>query len=96
MNNPSADHIKIAPGFWTSLRKIGVEPLDVARQARLPLTVITEPLVTTAQYYSIWQAYAELVGDIAAGIVELASTYETAQYPPDALATFTLATTGTR
>lgn len=88
MNNPSADHIKIAPGFWTSLRKIGVEPLDVARQARLPLTVITEPLVTTAQYYSIWQAYAELVGDIAAGIVELASTYETAQYPPDALATF--------
>ncbi|KIL39984.1 AraC family transcriptional regulator [Gordoniibacillus kamchatkensis] len=88
MNAPSADRIKIAPGFWTGLRGIGVEPIDVARQARLPLTVINEPLVTTAQYYSIWQAYSELVGDTATGIVKLATAYETAQYPPDALATF--------
>lgn len=64
MNDPSADRIKIASGFWTSLRGIGVEPIDVARQARLPLTVITESLVTTAPYYSTWQAYSELVGDI--------------------------------
>ncbi|WP_301168922.1 helix-turn-helix transcriptional regulator [Brevibacillus nitrificans] len=88
MNAPFADRIKMAPGFWTSLRGIGIEPIDVARQARLPLTVITEPLVTTAQYYSIWQAYSELAGDIATGIVKLATVYETAQYPPDALATF--------
>lgn len=88
MNAPSADRIKIAPGFWTSLRGIGIEPIDVARQARLSLTVITESLVTTAQYYSIWQAYSELVGDTATGIVKLATAYETAQYPPDALATF--------
>ncbi|MFD0696213.1 AraC family transcriptional regulator ligand-binding domain-containing protein [Paenibacillus sp. GCM10027628] len=88
MNASSADRIKISPGFWTSLRGIGVEPIDVVRQARLPLTVITEPLVTTAQYYSIWQAYSELVGDIATGIVKLATAYETAQYPPAALATF--------
>ncbi|WP_068783461.1 helix-turn-helix transcriptional regulator [Paenibacillus phocaensis] len=88
MNAPSVDRIKIAPGFWTSLEGIGVEPIAVARQARLPLTVITEPFVTTAQYYSIWQAYSELVGDIATGIVKLATAYETAQYPPAALATF--------
>jgi AraC-like DNA-binding protein len=88
MNAPSADRIKIAPGFWTSLRGIGVEPIAVARQARLPLTVINEPLVTTAQYYSIWQAFSELVGDTATGIVKLATAYETAQYPPSALATF--------
>ncbi|SDE16599.1 AraC-type DNA-binding protein [Paenibacillus sp. UNCCL117] len=88
MNASSANRIKIAPGFWTSLRGIGIEPIDVARQARLPLTVISEPLVTTTQYYAIWQAYSELVGDIAAGIVKLATAYETAQYPPDALATF--------
>lgn len=88
MNAPSADRIKIAPGFWTSLRIIGVEPIDVARQAHLPITVICEPLVTTAQYYSIWQAFSELIGDTATGIVKLATTYETAQYPPAALATF--------
>jgi len=88
MNAPSADRIKIAPGFWTSLRGIGVEPIDVARQARLPLTVINEPFVTTAQYYSIWQAFSEQVGDTATGIVKLATGYETAQYPPAALATF--------
>ncbi|WJH33467.1 hypothetical protein N6H14_26015 [Paenibacillus sp. CC-CFT747] len=79
MNAPSANRIKIAPGFWTSLRGIGVEPIDVARQARLPLTVINEPLVTTDQYYSIWQAFSELVGDTATGIVRLATAYETAQ-----------------
>ncbi|WP_123043229.1 helix-turn-helix transcriptional regulator [Cohnella candidum] len=88
MNAPSADLIKIAPGFWASLRGVGVDPVDVARQARLPLSVIHEPLVTTAQYYSIWQAYSELFGDTAAGIVKLATAYETAQYPPAALATF--------
>jgi len=88
MNAPSADRIKIAPGFWTSLREIGVEPVEVARQARLPLTVINEPLITTAQYYSIWQAFAELVGDTATAVVKLVTTYETAQYPPAALATF--------
>ncbi|MEK5030073.1 helix-turn-helix domain-containing protein [Paenibacillus sp. FSL R7-0302] len=88
MNAPFADRIKIAPGFWTSLKGIGVEPIDVARKACLPLTIITEPVVTTAQYYSIWQAYSELVGDIATGIVKLAAAYKTTQYPPAALATF--------
>lgn len=88
MNAPSADRIKIAPGLWTSLRGIGVEPIDVARQARLPLTIVNEPLVTTAQYNAIWKAYSELSGDAAAGIVKLATGYETAQYPPAALATF--------
>ncbi|WP_136605687.1 helix-turn-helix transcriptional regulator [Paenibacillus dokdonensis] len=84
----NADRIKISPGFWTSLRRIEVEPIDIARQASLPLTVINEPLVTTSQYYSIWQAFSEQVGDTATGIIKLASTYETAQYPPAVLATF--------
>ncbi|WP_342591561.1 AraC family transcriptional regulator ligand-binding domain-containing protein [Paenibacillus shirakamiensis] len=80
--------MKITPGFWSSLRGIGIDPLDVMRRARLPLTVINEPLVTNAQYYSIWQAFSEQVGDTAMGIVKLATAYETAQYPPAALATF--------
>lgn len=82
------DRIKIAPGFWTSLREIGIEPIDVARQANLPITIINGPDVSTAQYYAIWQAYSELSGDVAVGIVKLATAYETAQYPPAVLATF--------
>ncbi|MBO7745597.1 helix-turn-helix domain-containing protein [Paenibacillus sp. MWE-103] len=88
MNAPSADRIKIAPGFWTSLRSIGVEPVDVAIQARLARSVIDEPFVTAARYYAIWQAYSDLIGGAAAGIVKLATAYETAHYPPAALATF--------
>ncbi|MCA0757943.1 AraC family transcriptional regulator [Paenibacillus sp. N4] len=83
-----ADRVKLAPGFWSSLRLLGISPQEVARHARLPLTVIDDPAVTTAQYYAIWQAYAELVGDAATGIVKLATAFETAQYPPAALATF--------
>ncbi|TLS52470.1 AraC family transcriptional regulator [Paenibacillus antri] len=88
MNNLFTDRIKLAPGFWTSLRGIGIDPIDVARKASLPLTVIHDPVVSTSNYYAIWQAYSEIVGDAAAGIVKLATAYETAQYPPAALATF--------
>jgi len=88
MNAPSADRIKIPSGFWTSLREIGIESIDVARQANLPRAVINEQLVTTDQYYAIWQTFSELVGDIATGIVKLATAYDTTQYPPAALATF--------
>lgn len=88
MNAPSAGFIKIAPGFWTSLKGIGIEPIEVIGKASLPLTVLIEPFIATAHYYAIWQAYSELVGDAAAAIVKLVTAYETAQYPPAALATF--------
>lgn len=88
MITPAADGIKIAQGFWDSLRRLGIDVRDVARQARLPLTAIQESAVTTAQYFAIWQAYAHLVGDTATAVVKLANAYETAQYPPAALSTF--------
>ncbi|NQX62526.1 AraC family transcriptional regulator [Paenibacillus qinlingensis] len=88
MKATAADRVKLALGFWSSLRLLGIPPQEVARHAHLPLTVIDDPVVTTAQYYAIWQAYAELVGDTATGIVKLATAFETAQYPPAALATF--------
>lgn len=84
----TADRIKIAPGFWSGLRQINITPQDVARHAGLPLTVITESVVTTAQYFAIWQAYSDLVGDTAHGIISLATAFEAAQYPPAALATY--------
>lgn len=88
MHASADDRVKLAPGFWSSLPELGIDPRDVARKANLPLTVIDEPVVSTVQYYAIWQAYAELAGDAATGIVKLVAAFETAQYPPAALATF--------
>jgi len=88
MKSHTTDRIKISPGFWAGLRQLGIANHDIARKARLPLTIITEPLVSTAQYFAIWQAYSDLIGDTAEGIIKLATIYETAQYPPTVLATY--------
>lgn len=83
------DRIKIPPGFWTGIQQLGIDPYDVARKARLPLTIITGAVAVTAdQYFRIWQAYSDLVGDIAIGIINLATAFETAHYPPPVLATY--------
>ncbi|SFF10676.1 AraC-type DNA-binding protein [Paenibacillus algorifonticola] len=88
MKTHTSDRIKIPPGFWEGLRQLGIAAHDVARQARLPLTIITEPVVTTAQYFAIWQAYSDLIGDTAIGIIKLATVFEAAKYPPTVLATY--------
>ncbi|MEK3787210.1 helix-turn-helix transcriptional regulator [Paenibacillus sp. FSL K6-1230] len=84
----TADRIKIAPGFWSGLLQFNITPQDIALQAGLPLTVISEPVVTTAQYFAIWRAYSDLMGDTARGIISLATAFEAAHYPPAALATY--------
>lgn len=88
MKSHISDRIKLSPGFWGGLRPLGITDHEVARQARLPLTVITDPVVTTAQYFAIWQAYSDLMGDTAKGIIKLATSYETAKFPPTVLATY--------
>ncbi|GGF98710.1 AraC family transcriptional regulator [Paenibacillus albidus] len=88
MKSHTTERIKIPPGFWAGLHQLGITAHDVARQAHLPLTIITEPVVTTAQYFAIWQAYSDLIGDTATGIIKLATVFETAQYPPTVLATY--------
>ncbi|MFE4712672.1 AraC family transcriptional regulator ligand-binding domain-containing protein [Paenibacillus sp. NPDC056722] len=88
MISNTSDRIKLPQGFWTGLRQLGIAAQDVARKAGLPLTIITELVVTTTQYFAIWQAYSDLIGDTAKGIIELATVYETAKYPPSVLATY--------
>ncbi|MBW7456631.1 AraC family transcriptional regulator, partial [Paenibacillus sepulcri] len=88
MKSHTSDRIKFPPGFWAGLCQLGISAHDVARKARLPLTIISEPLVTTAQYFAIWQAYSDLIGDTAKGIIKLATVFETAKYPPSVLATY--------
>ncbi len=84
----SHTRIKIPAGFWASIRQLGIAPHDVARKARLPLTIITDPVVTTDQYFAIWQAYSDLIDDTAEGIIKLTTAFETAHYPPAVLATY--------
>lgn len=84
-----SDHIKIPPGLWAGLQQAGISPHSIARKAELPLTVITEAAaVTTDQYFRIWQAYSDLAGDTATGIIKLVTAYESTQYPPTVLATY--------
>lgn len=84
-----SDRIKFPSGFWAGLQQLGIAPHEVASKAQLPLSMMTESAaVTAAQYFKIWQAYADLVGDIAVGIIKLATVFETAQYPPPVLATY--------
>ncbi|MGV8979895.1 helix-turn-helix domain-containing protein [Clostridium sp.] len=84
----SHTHIKMPAGFWAGLCQLGIAAPDVVRKAQLPLTIITEPFVTTAQYFAIWQAYSDLVDDTAKGIIKLTTAFETAHYPPTVLAAF--------
>ncbi|GIO38975.1 AraC family transcriptional regulator [Paenibacillus antibioticophila] len=88
MKSQPSNRVKMPPGFWDGLRQIGITAQDVARTAQLPLTIITEPIVTSAQYCAIWQAYSDLIGDTAKGIIKLATAFKTAKYPPPVLATY--------
>ncbi|MHA7584080.1 helix-turn-helix domain-containing protein [Paenibacillus vandeheii] len=88
MKSQTSARIKLPAGFWAGLHQLGIVAHDVARKAQLPLTIITEPSVTTAQYFAIWQAYSDLVGDTAEGIIKLATIFETSKYPPSVLATY--------
>ncbi|MWV42561.1 helix-turn-helix domain-containing protein [Paenibacillus sp. HJL G12] len=88
MATHSFDRLKMPLGFWEGLRQLGIASHEVARKAGLPLTIVTEPTVNIAQYYAIWQAYSDLAGDIAQGMIKLATIYEVTKYPPTILATY--------
>ena len=80
--------IRIPDGLWTGLKQLGINAHDVVRKAKMPLTVITESVVTVEQYYSLWQAYSDIIGDMEAGMLQLPTVFETAQYPPSVLAAY--------
>lgn len=80
--------IKIPAGFGEGIHYLGISPHDMARKARLPLSVITDSVVTTDRYFAIWQAYSDHIEDTAKGIIKLTTAFETAHYPPSVLATY--------
>ncbi|MBB6692809.1 AraC family transcriptional regulator ligand-binding domain-containing protein [Cohnella xylanilytica] len=87
-----SERIPIPPGFWASLRGLGIAAGDVLRQASLPIDPASGSdaaiEVTVDQYYAVWQAYSDLVGDAAQAVIQLATVFETAQYPPTVLASY--------
>ncbi len=80
--------IKIPDGFWKGLEQLGIHAPHVVRKAKMPLNVITESVVTVEQYYALWQAYSDIIGDMEAGMLQLPTVFETTQYPPSVLAAY--------
>jgi AraC-like DNA-binding protein len=82
------DRIKIPAAFWAGLRALGLNAVDLIREARLPLAVFTEQVVvTSSQYFALWQAMYDLTGDAAIGI-KLATALPSGQLPPSLLAAY--------
>ncbi|MBB6019982.1 AraC-like DNA-binding protein [Paenibacillus sp. JGP012] len=88
MKSASSPWIKIHPGFWDSLHQLGITIEDITKEAGLPQSSLHESKVTQDQYFAIWQAYANLVGDTAEAIVRLATSFEVFKYPPTVLAAY--------
>ncbi|WP_201714643.1 AraC family transcriptional regulator [Rossellomorea arthrocnemi] len=84
----TSDRIKIPAGFWTGLRQLGIVASEVVRKAQLPISIVSDPFVTTAQYFAIWQAFSDLIDDTSKGIIKLATSFETDHFPPTVLATY--------
>ncbi|CAM3400445.1 AraC family transcriptional regulator [Paenibacillus lupini] len=89
MTSHTSDSVKIPQGFWSGLRELGFSVQEIMSQAQLPLHIIEDAEgVTNEQYFAIWQAYSDLVGDITLAIIKLSTAFDTAHYPPSMLATY--------
>lgn len=88
VNVTTNNRIRIPDGLWTGLNQLGFNTQDLVRKAKLPLTVITESVVTVEEYYALWQAYSDIIVDMEAGIHKLPTVFETTHYPPSVLAAY--------
>ena len=81
------DKFKSAKIFWRSLKTIGISPAALLRQSGLPITALEGETyqVTTAQYFSLWRALAELDPDPSLAL-KLAARTEAEHYHPIAIA----------
>lgn len=85
--NTPPDRFKVPNTFWTSLRKIGLTPAAVLQQSQLPATVYDgeKNIVTTAQFFALWEAIGELSSDPAAGL-NFGRQFDIESYHPLAIA----------
>lgn len=89
MSGVPLDKCKVPQAFWRAIQHIGLPPPAVLRQARLPSTLHlnAQGLVTTAQFFAIWNAIEHLTSDPGVGI-RLVERTDTATHPPSSLAAF--------
>ena len=83
VNLQPPDRFKVANAFWRGLQKIGLTPVAVLRQSRLPVTLYDgeKNLVSTEQFFALWRAVSELSADPAAGL-NLGRQLEAESYHP--------------
>ncbi|AOH86466.1 AraC family transcriptional regulator [Sphingomonas panacis] len=65
MTNSIPDKCRLQQSFWSAVEATGMSPVAVLRQARLPVTLHldTGRFVSTAQFFSLWNALSDLSGD---------------------------------
>ena len=89
MNHFSADRCKVPQAFWAALRRGGISPSAVLRQARLPAILMhdTQAFVSTSDYFALWRAVDHLAPEPGFGIRLIAQT-DTAWHPPAMMAPY--------
>ena len=65
MQRKPADRCKVPLALWRSIAQLGLRPSAVLHQARLPATLHPDAsaVVTTAQFFAIWEAIETLAAD---------------------------------
>jgi AraC-like DNA-binding protein len=83
MSARPADKCHIPPSFWQDMKRAGIPPEMLLRQARLPATLHlnAQACVTTAQYFELWKAIELLLPEPGLGI-RLIEALDTAANPP--------------
>ena len=84
-----ADKCHIPPAFWREMKRAGLSPEVILREARLPATLHlnAQAGITTAQYCALWKAVERLMPEPGLGI-RLTEGLDTAANPPSILIAF--------
>jgi hypothetical protein len=83
------DRFRVPKVVWIWLEGLGLTPMAVLRQSRLPHALYNGDRisVTTAQFFALWRSIAELRPQPDLGL-RLARELEVSQLPPATLASF--------
>lgn len=88
MRIPVANQIKLPDALWEGVTRVGLSRADVVRVAKLPISAIRDGApVSTAQFFALWQALADLSGDTTVGL-RIGTGLEGAVMPPSFLAAY--------
>lgn len=89
MSRVPADRCKLPQAFWLAVKRAGVSPPALLRQARLPAIFHADAqrFISTAQWFALWKALEQLAPEPGLGL-KLVQMTDTAVHPPAMLAAF--------